>query len=255
MPRILLHNSETDSRIAPLRARFPQAEVQGCTTYAALPEMVERFRPDVVYAVRFAGTPGYPRDALFGADGPRWVANGGAGTDHFGTWDPGQTTVTNAAGVAADMMAEYIIGGFLHFTLDIPGQQHDKAARVRNSARLVTPPDKEIDKLVDLIMTSSNGTARIRFESKIAEFEMNKALMTGKAAQHTEPQGSFDENLEPALTFLANPWKLWQIGCKNVRREVAKLAFNDSLKYDRNHGARNPDLAFLFKALRVISDP
>lgn len=30
------------------------------------------------------------------------------------------------------MMAEYMIGGFLHFTLDVPGLQKDKAARVWN---------------------------------------------------------------------------------------------------------------------------
>ena len=36
------------------------------------------------------------------------------------------------------MMAEYVFGGFLHFTLDIPGLQTDKAARVWN-ARTVTP--------------------------------------------------------------------------------------------------------------------
>ena len=46
--------------------------------------------------------------------------------------------MTNAAGVAAGMMAEYIFGGFLHFTLDVPGLQKDKAARVWN-ARTVRP--------------------------------------------------------------------------------------------------------------------
>ena len=134
--------------------------------------------------------------------------------------------------------------------------RRDQAVAAKRDAELeVRRLDKEIDKLVDLIMTSSNGTARKRFESKIAELEMNKALMAEKAAQHTGPQGSFEEKLEPALTFLANPWKLWQFGCNKVRREVAKLAFNDRLKYDRNQGARIPDLAFPFKALSVISDP
>ena len=134
--------------------------------------------------------------------------------------------------------------------------RRDQAVAAKRDAELeVRRLDKEIDKLVELIMTSSNGTARKRFETKIAELEMNKALMAEKATQHAEPQGSFEEKLEPALTFLANPWKLWQLGCNKVRREVAKLAFNDRLKYDRNHGARTPDLAFPFKSLGVISDP
>jgi phosphoglycerate dehydrogenase-like enzyme len=93
-----------------------------------LPEVMAETAPDALYTVRFDPGP-YPRDALFYKNGPRWVANGGVGIDHFGTWDPASVTVTNAAGVAADMMAEYILGGFLHFTLDIPGLLADKAAR------------------------------------------------------------------------------------------------------------------------------
>lgn len=137
-PRIVLHNSETASLARWLRHDFPAADLRECNSYAALPAMIESYRPEIVYSVRFAGTPGYPRDALFGPNGPRWIANGGAGTDHFGQWDPDSVTVTNAAGVAAGMMAEYIFGGFLHFTLDIPGLQKDKAARAWN-ARMVTP--------------------------------------------------------------------------------------------------------------------
>ena len=137
-PRILLHNSDTATLARWLQATYPEADFCECDSYEALPALIETFRPEVVYSVRFAGTPGFPRDALFAPHGPRWVANGGAGTDHFGTWDPSITTVTNAAGVAAGMMAEYIIGGFLHFTLDIPGLQNDKAARAW-TARTVSP--------------------------------------------------------------------------------------------------------------------
>lgn len=136
LPRILLHNSDTSEMVAALRKDHPHADVQECNSYDALPDVVARFRPDVVFSVRFDGTPGFPRDALFGADGPRWVANGGVGTDHFGQWDPERTIVTNAAGVAAGMMAEYMMGGFLHFTLDVAGFQRDKAARAWNPRNL-----------------------------------------------------------------------------------------------------------------------
>lgn len=137
--RIVLHNADTSAFETALAAAAPDAEVRSCTDYAGLPGLIGSFRPQIVYTVRFAGSPGFPRAALFGDDGPSWVANGGAGTDHFGTWDPTRTTVTNAAGVAAGMMAEYILGGFLHFTLDVPGLQADKAARVWNPARMVRP--------------------------------------------------------------------------------------------------------------------
>lgn len=138
MTRVLLHNDKTDNMAAKLRARCPGAQIETCNTYAELPDKIRTFRPDAVYTVRFAGTPAYPRAALFGDDGPAWIANGGAGTDHFGSWDTSRVTVTNAAGVAADMMAEYVMGGFLNFTLDVPGLQADKTAQ-RWQARTVRP--------------------------------------------------------------------------------------------------------------------
>ena len=127
--RVLWHNDQTVELAAALRARHPEVECAECSIYDALPEMIDSFRPDVVYAVRFDGSADYPRDALFSDHCPHWVANGGAGTDHFGLWDDTSNTVTNAAGVAADMVAEYVMGGFLHFTLDVPGLQIDKAAK------------------------------------------------------------------------------------------------------------------------------
>ena len=127
--RILLHNDETRVLAEKLHNACPEAAISECNSYTGLPAMIADFHPDIVYSVRFAGTTGFPRDALFSPDGPRWVANGGAGTDHFGHWDRTRVTVTNAAGVAADAMAEYVMGGFLHFSLDVPGLQADKDAR------------------------------------------------------------------------------------------------------------------------------
>ncbi|MFK7745845.1 MAG: D-2-hydroxyacid dehydrogenase [Roseobacter sp.] len=137
-PRIILHNSDTREISARLQAAHPDAHIKSCHTYDALPSLIDNFRPDVVYSVRFAGSQGFPRDALFGVHGPKWLANGGAGTDHYGSWNPNRTTVTNAAGVAADMMAEYVLGGFLHFTLDVTGLQQDQQNRVWQ-ARTVVP--------------------------------------------------------------------------------------------------------------------
>jgi phosphoglycerate dehydrogenase-like enzyme len=137
-PRIVLHNDKTNDLSKLLVSRFSDANFRECNSYDALPSLIENYRPEVVYTVRFNGTRGYPSDALFGAIGPSWVANGGAGTDHFGLWDDTKTIVTNAAGVAADMMAEYVFGGFLHFTLDVRGLQKDKALKVWNP-RTVAP--------------------------------------------------------------------------------------------------------------------
>ena len=136
--KVLLHNDRTHDLADQLKQRFPTIKIGECNTYENLPDVIATFQPDVVYAIRFAGSDGYPVAAFFAENGPRWIANGGAGTDHLGTWDPKRTTVTNAAGVAADMMAEYVLGCFLHFSLDVPGLQADKAARIWRP-RFVTP--------------------------------------------------------------------------------------------------------------------
>lgn len=136
--KVLLHNSETDAMQDALRDSFPEVECVTCQSNAALPDLLAQHQPVVVYTVRFDAASPYPRDALFGPDAPRWIANGGVGTNHFGMWDTKRMQVTNAAGVAADMMAEYIIGGFLHFTLDVPGLLADQAA-ARWQSRTVRP--------------------------------------------------------------------------------------------------------------------
>jgi phosphoglycerate dehydrogenase-like enzyme len=90
--------------------------------------MLERARPEVLYTVRFAGTPNYPRAQVIGSPSLRWVSVGGSGIDHLGVWDPARLTVTNAAGVAAEIMAEYVIGGLLHFSLGLDRFARDQHA-------------------------------------------------------------------------------------------------------------------------------
>lgn len=166
-PRIILHNRETVSLAQRLCAAFPQVDYRECNSYEALPNLIDSYRPEIVYSVRFAGTVGYPHDSLFGPHGPNWIANGGAGTDHLGYWDPEKTTVTNGAGVAAGMMAEYVIGGFLHFTLDVPGLQKDKAARVWNT-RMVKPLAGKTLLIIGLGHTGRAVAARAKaFDMKV----------------------------------------------------------------------------------------
>jgi len=138
LPRIIIHNDETSHLEALLLEAHPGVPYVCCKSYDGLRAAIEAFGPDIVYSVRFAGSVGFPRDALFGTGGPTWVANGGVGTDHFGRWDPLQTTVTNAAGVASAMMAEYVLGGFLHFALDLDGLRRDRRAKIW-APRRMTP--------------------------------------------------------------------------------------------------------------------
>lgn len=96
-----------------------------------------------------------------------------------------------------------------------------------------------------------NRTPRLRAASNpsFEQLEKEKVLLTEKAAKQAYPRRSFEEQLEPALEFLTNPWKLWESGDISLRRIVLKLAFADRIKCCRNHGARTPEIALPFKAL------
>jgi phosphoglycerate dehydrogenase-like enzyme len=159
--RVLLHTADPGPMIAEIARRFPQVEATGCAEFHALPEALAASRPDALYTVRFEPGP-FPRDAIFAEGGPRWVSNGGVGIDHFGDWDPNRVTVTNAAGVAAGMMAEYVLGGFLHFTLDVPGLQKDKAAKHWDTTRLVRPLAGQTLLIVGLGQTGQALAARAK---------------------------------------------------------------------------------------------
>jgi phosphoglycerate dehydrogenase-like enzyme len=131
-PAVLLH---TD-RPAPVReivaAAHPDLVLHVCDSYAALPSALAESAAEVVYTVRFDGTPRFPRAALLDSRRLRWISVGGSGTDHLGPWDPERVTVTNAAGAAAGMMAEYALGATLSFSLDLRG--FERAQRQRRWA-------------------------------------------------------------------------------------------------------------------------
>ena len=119
--RLMIHNDKAETILEPLRRRHPDVELSICTDYPSLPGLLEAHKPDALYTVRFAGTPGFPRPAILASPSLRWVSVGGSGTDHLAPWDPARLTVTNAAGVGAPTMAQYAIAAALHFNLGLPG--------------------------------------------------------------------------------------------------------------------------------------
>ena len=118
---VIIHSNEPGEAAAVVRKTHPDLNLFTSDSFAALPAMIEETGAEVVYSVRFDSVTPYPREAVVENEQVKWLAVGGSGTDHLGQWDPGEVTVTNSAGVAADMMAEYTIGAMLSFSLDFKG--------------------------------------------------------------------------------------------------------------------------------------
>lgn len=128
--------------------------------------------------------------------------------------------------------------------------RESQAGEVVNAVRRqMAALDRQIEKTLDRIMDATNATVIRNYEQKIDQFEREKLVLADKAANSAQSRGSFEENIEPALTFLANPWKLWELGHVTLRRTVLKLAFADRIRYCRNTGPRNPKIALPFKAI------
>ncbi|MFN0115450.1 MAG: D-2-hydroxyacid dehydrogenase [Paracoccaceae bacterium] len=126
-PTIVVSSDRPEAAVALIRAAHPGLTVLACMTYDGMPALLDRTGAEAVFAERFAPGP-YPRAALV-QSGVKWVAVSGSGTDHLAPWDTGHVIVTNAAGVAADMMAEYALGAMLAFSLDHLGFRRAQARR------------------------------------------------------------------------------------------------------------------------------
>lgn len=128
-PVVLIHSDDPEPAAALVRERHPDLILATCDNHPGLPDTLQQSGASVVYSVRFSGRSGFPRAALVDNPEVHWVSVGGSGTDHLAPWDPARVTVTNAAGVAADMMAEYALGAALHFSLDLDGFRAAQCAR------------------------------------------------------------------------------------------------------------------------------
>ncbi|VAV89213.1 hypothetical protein MNBD_ALPHA07-109 [hydrothermal vent metagenome] len=124
---------------ARLHTAAPDAIVECCQSYDNLPEHLQQFKPDIVYSICFNRRASFPHEALLEHHGPEWIAVGGSGVDHLAPWDAAKTTVTNSAGAASSMVAEYAFGMVLHFTLGIAGPEADRLEQYWRSTRMMVP--------------------------------------------------------------------------------------------------------------------
>lgn len=162
MTKVLIHCRAPQRHIARLTEAHPQVQFDSCNTFSDLPAKLEAFQPNAMFTVNFTAGEPYPKAAVQACESLKWVSNGGSGTDHIAPWDPSRLHVTNAAGVAAGMMAEYVIGTALHFNIDVPGLVADQRARRWDAARKVRSLSGQTLLIVGLGSTGRCVSARAK---------------------------------------------------------------------------------------------
>ena len=129
-PGVILHMDYPEAAIGVVKEQHADLTIHPCTNHAELSGLIAETGAEVVYTLRFKAEAVFPRKALIESASVKWVSVAGSGTDHLQPWNPDRVKVTNSAGVAADMMAEYAMAGMLHFSLNLDrfrqGQQRRK---------------------------------------------------------------------------------------------------------------------------------
>lgn len=117
--RVLIHHDEPAPMLRRLAERVPGLELASCTSYAGLGEALLVHEAQACFHIRFENGP-YPMAAVLAAPTLEWLAVGGVGVDHLAPWDPERLTVTNGAGVNAEVMAWYVLGAMIALTMKFP---------------------------------------------------------------------------------------------------------------------------------------
>ena len=63
-PVTILHTNNPNPAYDVLTNRHSDLEIHTCDSYEELPDLISQTQAEVVYSVRFAGTPGFPRSAF-----------------------------------------------------------------------------------------------------------------------------------------------------------------------------------------------
>lgn len=126
---VLVFYDKPEEFLDSLAARFPQIRFHCCRRYADLDATLAKAQPQIAFACKFEPKP-FPRAALIGCPTLNWLSVGFAGVDHVVPWDDDKLVVTNASGVAAEEMAQYVLAAIFGLHQRFPYFASRQAERV-----------------------------------------------------------------------------------------------------------------------------
>ena len=113
--------------------------------------------------------------------------------------------------------------------------------------------DREINHVVDKMLTIDNPRALKMFEARIEKLEAEKFVALEKAQKSNKSKYSFSQMFELSLQFLSNPHKLWTLGKVELQKMVLRLTLDGPLIYDRKTNVLNGNKPSIFNMLGDIN--
>ncbi len=114
--------------------------------------------------------------------------------------------------------------------------------------------ERKITGLAQRLLTTESPSLVCAYEGQIKKLERNKLALVEQTSVGIERQKSFHDMFAAAMTFIANPYKIWEKGSFEHKRLLLRLAFPNRITYDRELGYRTPEKVLLFKAFGGFSD-
>lgn len=123
-----------------------------------------------------------------------------------------------------------------------------------NCKREIGRIEKEIGKLIDLIVNTESVELTKALERKVTDLERQKLRFEEQREQYSKSPGSFDELFELAVRFLSKPYELWRSGSLVMQKLVLRLTFADRLVWSASGGFRTPETTLPFRLLASLRD-
>lgn len=112
--------------------------------------------------------------------------------------------------------------------------------------------ERKSGQLMERLIAAENGALIAAYEEQVRKLQERRIVLQEKLAAKPEEVIDFRLGYRTALSFVANPGKLWASDDLTLRRMVPKLLFGGHLPYHCKEGYRTADIAYPFKALKAI---
>lgn len=126
----------------------------------------------------------------------------------------------------------------------------NQTAQLEEQKRQVIEIDRKSEQLLDRITQVSDERIIEKYENRLRELDLSKAVISERIGNSGQPLEDFDSTFRTALDFLENPQKLWGSDRIEDKKMVCRIAFSGKISYVRNEGVRTAPIALPLRVLQ-----